>query len=328
MVKVGIIGAGTISSRHAIAYQDAAGATLVSVADIDAARGEALAKEFNAKYYEDYREMLRGDIDAVSICLPHSLHCEATIEAASLGKHVLIEKPISNTLEEADQIIEACRQHGVNLMVGFTHRFHPELQMARRLIDEGELGQLCLAIDHMSFGGPGSIASWAWRKEVGGGGVLMFNGTHGIDRLRWLVSGEVVEAYTQMRMCAHEGDTEDNLVALLRFDNGVIASMTQNQCPYPVPRKCDLEIYGTKGTIRIKTWDSLEFFSDTKAFVQKRQRNGQQDFNNEIHEFISSILEKREPSVTGEDGRACIAVVHAIYESAEKGLPVRLSKTA
>jgi predicted dehydrogenase len=325
MVRVGIIGAGTISRSHATGYQ-AAGATLVSVADIDVARGEALAKEFNIKYYEDYKVMLQGDIDAVSICLPHSLHCEAAIEAASLGKHLLIEKPISNTLEEADRMIEACRQSGVNLMVGFTHRFHPELQMARRLIGEGELGQLCLAVDNMSFGGVGNFPSWAWRKDVGGGGVLMFNGTHGIDRLRWLVGGEVVEAYAQMRMCAHEGDAEDNLVALLRFDNGVIASMIQNQCPYPVSRKCDLEIYGTKGTVRIKTWDSVEFFSDTKAFIQKRQRN--EDFNNEVREFISSILEKREPLVTGEDGRACIAVALAIYESAEKGFPVRPDRTS
>ena len=125
----------------------------------------ALAEPLNIAWETDYRAILQDDsIDALYIALPHHLHEEVTIAAAEAGKHILLEKPMANSLDEADRMLAAQRRAGVKLMMGFTHRFHSELESAKRLIDAGELGRLTLAIDVMTTGGV--IPGWFWQKSA------------------------------------------------------------------------------------------------------------------------------------------------------------------
>jgi UDP-N-acetylglucosamine 3-dehydrogenase len=324
-VHVGIIGAGKIGRIHAKAYGQRSEVRITAVADIDERVGQALATEYGADYYRDYEALLLTDLDAVSIGLPDRLHHQVAMAAAASGKHILLEKPMCATLSEADEIIAACRSQGVKLMLAFRHRFHAEIQLAKRLIEEGQLGQPVLALDALSGGGPpgsGAWTPWYWDEKVAIGGILTSAGIHGIDRLRWLMGSDIEEVHSYMGTFGHKGELEDNLVASLRFEGGAIGSIVQNFNFFTIPGKYDLEIYGTQGALRIRTGQILEFASNNSHFAYSVERDD--PFGKEIAEFVSAILAGREPAITGEDGKASLAVALAIYRSVDFGAPVRV----
>ncbi len=321
-VRLGVIGAGIIAKSFMEAAPAVEELEVASICDIAEDAARALAEPLNIAWETDYRSLLQdGSIEALYIALPHHLHEEVTIAAAEAGKHILLEKPMANSLDEADRILAAQRQAGVKLMIGFTHRFHSELETAKRLIDAGELGRLTLAIDIMTTGGV--IPGWFWQKSQAGGGVLHVNGAHSFDRLRWLMGSEIVEVFAYSDTYDRRKTVEDSAVVALRFANGAMGMTVHNWVTdVGVPFKCDLDIHGTDGAIRIDTWNALEFSNARHSWVQRRERDDM--FQKEIGEFVSAIMEDRDPCVTGEDGRRSLACVQAAYESARTGLPVTL----
>jgi predicted dehydrogenase len=316
------LGAGIIAKSFMEAVPDVGGLDVAVICDVVADAARSLAAPLNIATVTDYRAVLADEtIEAVYIALPHHLHEEATIAAAEMGKHILLEKPMANSLEEADRMLAVQKRAGVKLMVGFTHRFHSELETAKRLIDAGELGRPTLAIDVMTTGGV--IPGWFWQKAEAGGGVLHVNGAHSFDRLRWLMGSEIVEVFAYSEICDPRKTVEDSAVVALRFANGALGTTVHNWVTdASVPFKCDLDIHGTAGAIRIDTWQALEFSNARHTWVQRRERDDM--FQKEIGEFVSAIAEDRAPCVTGEDGRRSLACVQAAYESARTGRPVRL----
>ncbi len=321
-VRLGVLGAGIIAKSFMESAPDVPGLDVAVICDIveDAAR--VLAEPHNIPTATDYHTVLANEtIEAVYIALPHHLHEHATIAAAEAGKHILLEKPMANSLAEADRMLAAQKRAGVKLMIGFTHRFHSELETAKRLIDAGELGLLTLAVDVMTTGGV--IPGWFWQKPRSGGGVLHVNGAHSFDRLRWLMGSEIVEVFAYAQTYDTRKTVEDSAVVALRFANGAMGMTVHNWVTdTELPFKCDLDIHGTEGAIRIDTWNSLEFSNTHHTWRQRRERD--EMFQKEITEFVNAIEEDREPCVTGEDGRRSLACVQAAYESARTGKPVRL----
>ncbi|HBY93269.1 MAG TPA: hypothetical protein DEP84_04760 [Chloroflexi bacterium] len=325
-VRIGIVGAGKIGHIHAHGYQRLPDAKIAGIADIDERAGRAFAAEVGAAYYRDYREMLGADVDAISIGVPDRLHYPVAMAAAAAGKHILLEKPMCATIREANEIIAACRRRRLKLMLGFRHRFHAEVQMAKRLIDEGRLGTPVAVLDALSGGGPagsGAWTPWYWDKSMAIGGVLTSAGIHGVDRIHWLVGSEVEEIQAYKGTFGHAGKLEDNLVASLRFASGAIGSIFQNYNFFTLPGKYDLELYGTRGAIRLRSGKSLEFASEDQHFVTTVDRDD--PFDKEVAEFVASIVEDREPAITGEDGKISLAIVLAAYRAAESGSPVRVA---
>jgi predicted dehydrogenase len=320
-IKVGVIGIGEVGSGHARLFKTFPGkAELVAVCDLDEARVRPMAKEWGAVYYAKIEEFLATDIDAVSIASPQKYHRDAAVAAAQAGKHILLEKPMAMTVEESDQIIKACAKADVKLMLGFTHRFHSELRRAKELIDGGRLGRISMGVDSMCFSGHG-WKMWNWRKELSGGGPMIRDGVHAVDRLRWLIGSEIKEVYAKQGNYAHpQADVEDNAIAILEFENGAIASMMQNWSEFKSPTHCDLYIYGTDGLIRIKTWHSLQFNTFGEGWIQTRMP-GENNLRDEQEAFLDAIIEDRTPPITGEDGKIALAVILAIYASAESGKP-------
>jgi len=321
-IRLGVLGAGIIAKTFMEAAPDVPGLDVAVICDIAEDAARALAEPHDIPTATDFRAVLADEtIDAVYIALPHHLHEQATIAAAEAGKHILLEKPMANSLAQADRMLAAQKRAGVKLMIGFTHRFHSELQTAKRLIDAGELGQLTLAIDVMTTGGV--IPGWFWRQSESGGGVLHVNGAHSFDRLRWLMGAEIVEVFAYAQTYDSRKTVEDSAVVALRFANGAMGMTVHNWVTdAAAPFKCDLDIHGTAGAIRIDTWQSLEFSNAHHTWRQQRERDDM--FEKEIGEFISAIAEDREPCVSGEDGRRSLACVQAAYESARTGKPVRL----
>jgi predicted dehydrogenase len=327
MIGVGIVGAGTIGGVHAASYGRLEGVKVVGVADVDAGRGQKLAEQVGAQYYPTLSALVANpDLQAVSICLPHSLHAEATLTAAAAGKHVLCEKPIATTLEDADRMIRACREAGVKLMIGHTHRFRPEHLEARRLLDEGAIGQVLFANDLIWWAREGD-ESLQWRGEVAlnGGGIFMDNGIHAADRLRWWLRSEVTSVTARIGRGRGLIEGEENGTALLGFASGATAVLQQALGTPASASCCYVEFVGTAGVLRVDTWQGLKISMRGKPWEPvEYPTDVLGGFDLELFEFVSAIRENREPSVTGEEARAALVIIGAIYESARKRTTVEL----
>jgi predicted dehydrogenase len=313
VLRVGLIGAGQVAERHAAAFAACPEASVTAVADPDRARGERLAAECEARWLASAGELLASGVDAVVVCVPHDLHLEVAVAAAERGAHILLEKPIANTLDEADAILAAVERAGVRLMIGFVHRFRTEALEAARLLREGAIGEPAIVLDRFcSLGGPHPPA-WVWSRARAGGGVLMYGGIHAIDRLLWLLSDEVVSTAAQLHRSYGYGDVEDGLVAMLRFSRGASATLVESSPPYGRPGGWATDVFGTEGAIRIQTGEWVEHTS--AAGTQTVMSGDDRHFERQAAEFVTALREDREPSVTGHDGRAALAAALEIYRS-------------
>lgn len=317
-LRVGIIGAGQVATRHAAAYAAHPAATLAAVAEPARERGEHLATAFDARWFPSAEELVSaGAVDAVSVCVPHDAHRQVVEAAAGHGVHVLLEKPIATTLADADAILAAIERAGVTLMMGFVHRFRSEVLEARRLIDAGAIGAAATALDRFCSLGGAHPPEWVWERRRAGGGVLMYGGIHAIDRLRWLLDDDVASVAARTHNYGGYGDVEDGLVAMLGFARGTSGLLFENSPPYGRPGGWATEIFGSEGAIRIQTGEWLELTSGSASY--RVSTDEEQHFEREIGEFVAAITEQRSPSVSGRDGRESLAVALAIYASAETG---------
>ena len=322
MVRLGLLGAGQVAKKHARAISVVEGAQLVAVSDVDEARGRQLASDYGAEYQKDYAQLLKMDLDAVINCLPHYLHHRSTLEAAAQGLHILLEKPMCLTMDEGKDILAACKRANVRLMMGFVHRFRQETLDAKELIDQGQLGQVTTGADMVCAPMRADVPGWVWHKAYAGGGVLMYTGVHGVDRMRWLVGSEVRRVYARTRTYSASMDVEDGLVAFLEFENGAVVMLTQNAPRYGADVPWRTELYGSKGMVSLIFNESLQFFSAAQSYTRTYQRYDH--FAREISEFVAAIEEGREPWINGRDGILSQAICLGIYESARTGRPVEL----
>jgi predicted dehydrogenase len=328
-IRVGIAGAGFIGAVHARAYLLVPDVELVGIADPIAEKAEPLARETGSRAFRDYQELLKAGVDVLNVCLPPQLHLPAAEAAAQAGVHVMMEKPITRTLAEADQMIAACRRAGVNLMTGFTHHFYPEMIEARRMVAEGLIGRPLIVNDAMSIT-YSFVLPWYRDREIAGGGVFMCNAVHGLDRAGWALQQQVrsvsavIEPTTGRR-------AEDYGAAIVRFDGGAQGNFFQHWGPYRTV-SCELQIFGEQGMIRVRSWDSVElmigdtrtvkhFYKPDSGFPERTMVG----MIAELTEMVNSVREGRPPSVTGAAGRAGLAAVQAIYRSAETGQWVEVS---
>jgi predicted dehydrogenase len=325
VLKVGIIGAGQVAARHAAAYAANGDAAVVAVADTDRSRADDLAQRFGALAFGSYEGLLdSGEVDAVSVCVPHDLHLPVTKVAAELGIHLLMEKPLAATLADADEMIAAVERTNVTMMVGFVHRFRTEVLEAKRLLAEGALGAPATAIDKFcSLGGPHPPA-WVWRKAQAGGGVLMYGGIHAVDRLLWFLDSDVVRVYARAHQYTGYGDVEDGLVAMLEFENGATAALFENSPPYGRPGGWSTEVFGPEGAVRVVTGEAVELTATRRSFALRSL--DELHFEREIGEFVAAVLGNRAPSVPAASGRAALEVALAVYQSASVAAPVELAK--
>jgi len=337
-LRVAVIGAGFIGRDHLAAYRQQRDVEVVGVADANPETASTAAAEAGARPYIDHRAMLAAEHpDAVSVCVPTALHLPVTQDVAAAGAHVLLEKPMAASVPDCDAIAAACARAGVTLMVGFTHRFHRELLEAKRLIGEGAIGPPSLAQDFFSFGEAAPWPAWYYDRELSGGGELMHDAVHLVDRLAWLIGSPIVEVFGRTSSYARGIDgVEDGGVAVLRFESGAVASLFVNQSTYPLrsdaasvpmPGRSELEIHGPLGSIRYRTWHELvvDLAGAPSRTVSGDQRD---EMQREIAEFVAAIRERRAPSVGAQEGRQGIAVVQAIYRSAAAARPMPVNEIA
>jgi predicted dehydrogenase len=251
-VKVGLIGSGFVADLHAAAFRLVHDAEVVAVASPTPGKAPRFAGERGIpRAFTEYRDLLAvKEIDLVSLALPNDLHCQATLDAARAGKHVLCEKPLCRTLEEADRMIAACRQAGVLLMYAEELCFAPKYVRAKQLADEGALGRVFLVKQSEEHFGPHE--PWFWDVGRSGGGVLLDMGCHSIEYARWVFGKPAVKSVTaQLGTYVHRDRTrgEDHSICAVEYEGGRVG-LAENSWAKPggVDDRC--EIYGSGGFTR------------------------------------------------------------------------------
>ena len=323
MIKIGLMGAGQVGQKHAAAIKRLPGAELAVVADLNQDRARRAASGCGAEVVADYEQVLVMDLDAVINALPHHLHHRSSVAAARLNLHMLLEKPICLELMKAREIARLFRQRNLKLMIGYVHRFRQEMLDAKALIDSRKLGDVTVAVDDFVAPSGPDVPEWVWEREKAGGGILMYGGIHGIDRLLWFFGSPARRVYTVTRTYTGLSDVEDGLVASIEFENGGVASIAHNAPRYSSLRGWRTKLLGTVGTLEVNQGRSLTFSSDSVHFSRTYERYDH--FGRQLKEFVAAIEEDRDPWISSDDGIRSLAVVLAMYESSQTREPVELA---
>ncbi|MEK3888730.1 Gfo/Idh/MocA family protein [Bacillus sp. FSL K6-3431] len=330
-LKVGIIGCGSISKyRHFPEYVANENVEIIAVCDILEERVEATAKKLGAKAYTDYEKMLsEADIDVVSVCTPNYLHAQMSVAALNAGKHVLCEKPMATSKEEALSMIEAAKKNDKKLMIGHNQRFVPSHSKAKELIAKGEIGKIFGF--RTAFGHPGPEGwsidgkeSWFFRKEEAFIGAMGDLGVHKTDLMRYILGEEFVEVGAFVESGAKEDSTvDDNAICVLKSESGIIGTLAASWAF--VKEDNSTIIYGEKAVLRLEDdpdYSLIIQYSDgevEKLDLGKIQSNdeGGQNSSHVIDLFVESILNDTDTPVNGEEGMKSLNVVLAALESSK-----------
>ncbi len=325
-LRVGMIGAGNIAGAHVRGYLQAAEvAQVTAVADIDAEGAQRLAgRAGNAQVFRDYRDMLASSlVDAVDICLPHHLHRDAIIAAAGAGKHILCEKPLCLTVEEADAVTDAVAKAGITLMCAHNQLFLPPVATAREMIRQGKLGKVYAARTTDSFFSSAADANafgWRARRATSGGGELIDTGYHPTYLLLYLVDSQPVKVaamLSQHRLAFMEA--EDSAQVLVKFADGTVGNIVTSWAYEPAGSTEKFSVVGEAGSL----WSdkrSLHYKPRGGGEIVVQESEAEPDtFALEIADFITCLREGRRPLNTEVEGVNVLKVILAAYASAQRG---------
>ncbi|WP_066192041.1 MULTISPECIES: Gfo/Idh/MocA family protein [Gracilibacillus] len=339
-LKVAVIGAGSIAvHRHLPEYQSRQGVDIVAVCDILEKRAQEVAAEYGAKAYTDYKEAITDSgADLVSVCLPNYLHAPVSIFALEQGKHVLCEKPMATSDEEAQQMIEASNKSGKKLMIGHNQRFVASHEKARELIANGDLGKIYSFRTTFGHGGPegwsvDGAESWFFRKKEAFIGALGDLGVHKADVIRYILGEEMKEVAAMVESSAKENsDVDDQAVSVLRSENGIIGTLTASWA-YKGGENNATVIYGEKGNLRLEddpTYSLIATYTDgTRVNYELGQiqtnDGGGQTSTGVIDHFVDSVLNDTKPLIDGEEGYKSLKIILAALEANETKQNVTIS---
>ena len=338
-MRVGLIGTGAIAHKHADSYKEL-GFDLVAVSDCVEQKGREFGEKYGAEFTADFHELCsRSDIDYVDVCALPDSRLEMTKAGAANGKHVLLQKPIALTLEEAQEMIAITKAANLRLGVMSQHRFDDATIFLVKAIKDGRLGRVLQADSYTKWHRPQPYydrpgkGTWA----VEGGGALINQAIHGLDLLLYL-AGPVAELFGYWQLAAaHEMESEDVVNAILRFESGatgVIQAATAILPGYPER----IELHGTKGSAiitgdKLTAWDVEGDSGEGVPLAGETLDSGASDpmaisiepIKRQFRDFAEAIETGRQPLCAGEDGYRALQVVLAVYESARSGEKVKVA---
>jgi predicted dehydrogenase len=347
-VRLGIIGCGNVTEkRHLPAIQSVHDLQVVALADIDQERLHRVADRFGVENrYVDYRDLLADPgVEAVAVCTPMQWHVEMAIAALDAGKHVLVEKPLALSLDEAETLIERAAASPLKVVVGYNLRWHRLVRQAREMIQQGQLGRIELAVATFTSGTRyrRDVLEWKKRRALGGGVLLEF-ATHYFDLWRFLLETEVEEVFATSR-----SDEWDDVTGTLtaRLTNGALATAYFSES---TTEHNEVQVLGQAGSLHLSLYrfDGLEYAplfaapGDIRYRLQRLARSLNQlpravrhfrrggeyyaSFIAQWRHFAESIGEGAPLECTLEDGRRALQVALAAAKSASTGQPVRVTQ--
>lgn len=338
-MRVGLIGTGAISHKHAAVYKNI-GYQITVCTDVNEGAGRAFAEKYGCQFVPTYEEVCRhNEVDFVDVCTFPDFRLQPIEICAQAGKHVQVQKPISTSLETARKMIDAARKGGIMLGVVSQHRFDDSTVFVKKAIAGGRLGKILQADAYVKWWRSEEYYSrpikGSWRTE--GGGALINQAVHQVDVLLHLI-GNVKELFGYWQLAArHKIESEDVVNAMLRYENGATGVIQASTAFWPGYSE-RVEIHGTKGTAiftgdKLTTWDVLDDHGEP-APVEKEVMSGASDpmaipltpFERQFLDFGDAIKNHRTPSVSGEEGYRALEVVLSVYESCRTGQKVSLGR--
>jgi len=340
MHNFALVGCGRISKRHGelLGENQIPGAKLVAVCDKVLSKAETIAKKYNIKAYSDMHEMMKEEsIDVVVVLTESGLHAQHTIELAPHGAHIIVEKPMALTLDDADKMIEACDNHGVKLFVVKQNRFNVPVVQLRKALENGRFGSLIMGTVRVRWCRPQAYYdqdSWrgTWAYD---GGVLTNQASHHIDLLEWML-GDVESVFAKSKTALVDIEAEDTAVVILKFRNGALGVIEATTAIRPKDLEGSLSVLGEKGSVEIggfavnemKTWNFSESLDDDEEVIEKYSVNPPNVYgfgHQAYYEHVIDCLDNKTAQlVDGLQGRKSLELINAIYESIETGKEVSL----
>jgi predicted dehydrogenase len=340
-VRIAIIGAGLIGVRHARIAAAEAECVLAGIADPDPA-AESLASELNCRWFRDYRTLLdEVPADGVIVATPNSLHVPVSLDCVARGLHLLVEKPLADTIASARELVEAAEHADIHLLVGHHRRFNPAVEIAREIIQSGELGHLVAVSAIWASRKPDNYFNAGWRREPGGGPVLI-NLIHDIDCLRHLC-GEISELQAITSSGRRGFAVEDTAALLIRFVSGTLGTITLSDVT-PSPWSWEAASGDNPG-IAVSGENCYRFLGSEAALdfpnllIWRHHSQTPGDWSQpfirqphsvpdraalpeQLQHFIRVIRGLESPRVSGRDGLATLAATLAVHEAALTRQPV------
>lgn len=343
--RLAVLGAGLMGKKHAelIAASDAC--SLVGICDVDPGR-RSVAEEFQVPFYQDAKELLQHERpEGAIIATPNSLHSASAEICARQSVHVLIEKPIADTLEEAHQIVKTVDDCRIQVLVGHHRRYNPLIQEARSLVQGGALGKLVAVSVLWTLLKPADYYQVDWRCKRPGGGPTLINLIHDLDSLRF-ICGEIRQVYAQSSSAVRELEVEDSLGITLSFDNGALGSVlasdatpspwsyeaTTHENPYyfHTNQNC-YHFLGTLGSLAFPRMELWRYADKARMGWQHPMEKSRwkvkeaDPLMSQLEHFCRVIRGEEKPLVDGRDGMRSLAVALAVLESTRRQGPVELS---
>ena len=330
MIKAAVIGVGSMGMNHARIYVALEGVDLVGVCDSDVELASRVASRYRTRHYVDHTALLDEERpDLVSVVVPTGFHHQVALDVIERGLHLLVEKPIADTVAHAEEIIQRAEARGVQLMVGHVERFNPAVTELKRRLDDDQLGKMFQI--HARRLGP-------FPHRVRDVGVVIDLATHDLDVMCHLTGAGVVRVYAETEQEIHTHH-EDSLSGLLRFDNGVVGVLDVN---WLTPTKVrELYVTGEKGMFLVNyltqdlylyeneyvgsDWDRLGMLKGVGEGNMIKLRIGKKEpLYAELEAFVQLVGEGGEPPVSGEDGVRALALARALVESGRQHRTVEL----
>lgn len=311
MIRVGVIGAGAMGQHHVRIYNEMENVELVGIADVDSKRINKLASIYNTTPYVEYQKLLEQDLDAVSVVVPTTLHNTVVMDAINAGCHVLVEKPITDSLENGATMIKAAKDANLKLMVGHIERFNPAVIKLKEIIDSGLLGKI-VSISARRVG--------PYNPRIRDVGIIMDLGVHDVDVISYLYGKPVDKVYTIAGKDIHT--FEDHASIMLRFDNELSGIIETN---WLTPHKVrNLTVIGLEGVAYLDYLKQTVELHD-EGWIRTAKVQEDEPLKIELRHFIDSIKENKTHISSGEDGLHALGVAMAAIESYKSGNIVEMN---
>jgi predicted dehydrogenase len=330
-MRIGIL---SFAHLHAEGYQ----ANLKTIPEVELVgfshenrdEGRSFSERYGLRWFPQHRQLLNEGLDGVLICAENARHRELVEIAAEAKCHILCEKPIETRIADAQALAAVCLRNNVRFMTAFPMRFAPSVRAVRTMIQRRELGSVfgVNGINHSEI--PKRHRAWFADRDLAGGGAVMDHTVHLADLFRWCFQAEVVEVYAEVDNLFYPNDVDVDTAGLmlLQLSNGVQASIDcswSRPTSYPRWGHLKMEVIGEKGTAVMDSFaEYLTLYSKSGLRNPSWIGFGPDPNQAMIEEFVASIRENREPSVTWNDGHQALRVALAAYESARTKEPIRL----
>jgi len=291
---------------------------LAAIAEPDAARAEEAQRDFGLPVYPDVKVLLaEQEVEGVVIVTPNDTHFPLARIAFQAGKHVFVDKPITNDPEEAKDMIAMSREGGLQLAVGHNTRLLPAHRKMKLILEAGGIGTVLLAEGNFSHRGGMDLTPerWRWHRKRCPGGPMMLLGVHHADTLQYLL-GPVESAAAFAGRLAHPAEIDDVVLSLLRFRSGTLAYLGSS---YAIPSVFALNLYGTEANLYSETGTMLHMKKKGESRPAAIPLDPVDTHLLELEGFVRSIRGEGEPLVTGEEGLRALEVVDAAIRSAATG---------